>query len=139
MEWNESLETGNLVVDNEHKELFKLVKQMLDAGMSGELTSAKRTEKVESAINFLGDYAKRHFAHEERLMDESSYPGKSVHKAQHEGFMPVFAGLKEKLLSEGSSLNVAIDVNRALVNWLTKHIMSTDKEFADYYKATLNA
>ncbi|MCL1988720.1 MAG: hemerythrin family protein [Firmicutes bacterium] len=134
MEWNSSLETGNSMVDTQHKELFALVKKMLDAGIAGDLSSEKRKEKIENAIDFLGDYAKKHFADEERLMAECDYPEKAQHKALHEGFIPVFQGLRERLLAEGSSLPVAMEVNKVLVNWLIQHIMGTDKKFADYYK-----
>ncbi|MCL1997657.1 MAG: hemerythrin family protein [Turicibacter sp.] len=134
MDWNDSLETGNVVVDNEHKELLALVKNMLTAGMSGELTSENRKERVEIAVNFLEDYAKRHFANEEKLMDESHYPDKVTHKTLHDGFMPIFSKLKDRVVEESGSLDVALEVNKVIVDWLIYHIMGSDKVFAEYYK-----
>jgi hemerythrin len=135
MKWSQSLETGHKGVDDEHKELFILVDKMLDACTKGEYTSDKRLNEVEAALGFLESYAIKHFANEERLMEQSKYPDKANHKTQHAGFLPVFAGLKKRALTE-NSLTVALEINKALVDWLIQHIMGSDRKFADYYKAS---
>ena len=61
-ELTKDLETGNAVIDREHKELFGAVNRLLDACGKGQGRAA-----MESAIQFLLDYVDKHFANEERL------------------------------------------------------------------------
>ena len=135
VKWNSSLETGNKVVDDEHKEIFTLVEKMLDACTKGNFTSGKRKEEVEKALDFLTRYTARHFVNEENLMDTSKYPERNTHKVQHEKFLPIIDSLKKKALAENGSLTSAMEINTALVDWLIQHIMGSDKKFADYYKS----
>jgi len=128
MLWSSIYETGNPDVDAEHKEIFSLV------GKLGGASSADRKEKLEGAIDFLTNYVTRHFAHEERLMDESAYPKSAEHKGQHKAFAQEAVKFKQRILSEGDSLNLSLEVNKTIVEWLTAHIMNSDKALASHYK-----
>jgi len=128
MLWSNIYETGNPDVDAEHKEIFSLV------GKLGGSSAADRKEKLEAAIDFLTNYVVRHFAHEERLMDQSAYPKAAEHKGQHKAFAQEAVKFKQKILSEGDSLNLSLEVNKTIVDWLTAHIMNSDKALATHYK-----
>ena len=138
MVWNNSLNTGNQRVDQEHKELFNMVTKMLelDTDQIGDKHLAERKGKIENAVKFMGDYTVKHFAHEEELMTECKYPSKAEHVAEHKAFFPVFEDLKKKILDEGATLAISLEVNSVLVKWLTNHIMNSDKKLAAHYKST---
>jgi len=128
MVWSSVYETGNKVIDDEHKEMFMLVKAVLDAAFES------RKEKIDTSVKFLSDYVVRHFEHEEELADECGYPDASIHKKQHQDFLKTVATLKEKVAREGDVMDVSLAVNDTVVAWLTEHIMGSDKLLADYYK-----
>lgn len=129
MLWNESLETGNEIVDSQHREVFRLVQEVLDADVFGN-----QTEKIESAMSFLSAYAVRHFASEEALMLESQYPGYETHRALHDGFIKDVVAFVTRFKSEGDTVMVSDTINNFVVTWLQEHIMVSDKEMAEYYK-----
>ena len=128
MVWNKSYETGNVEVDNEHKQLFALVQKVIDAAFTN------REEKIETTMNFLADYTIKHFAHEERLMDESSYPESDMHKTQHKNFLTAFVALKERITGETDTLKSSLDINKVIVDWLTEHVLGSDRLLANHYR-----
>jgi len=129
MVWSKDLETGNTTVDGQHKDIFSLVNKVLEAN-----TSLDRKDRTETAMNFLADYAVRHFASEEELMTASMYPQYNQHKQQHDDFVKEvidFMGLYHK---EGDTISVSETINNFVITWLKEHIMGSDKEMADFYK-----
>ena len=135
MLWNKSVETGHAAIDKDHKELFNLVEQILGIDSSTTmLTIEKRSEKINSVVNFLGEYVGRHFKLEEDLMDKYGYPDSSKHKKMHSDFIQTFVDLKKKISEEGSTLSISLEVNKVIVTWLKEHIMGADKTFADYLR-----
>ena len=79
-ELTKDLETGNAIIDREHRELFQAVNQLLDSCGKGQGRAS-----MEPAIQFLIGYVNQHFSHEEQLQQESGYPGMPAHKAFHAG------------------------------------------------------
>ena len=128
MLWQKKYETGNKRVDDEHKQIFALVQRVIDA------TFEDKDEKIDTIINFLADYTVKHFEHEEDLMDESKYPDTSVHKKQHVDFLNDVTVLKKKILLERDSAASNIAINKAIVGWLTNHVLGSDMIMAAYYR-----
>ena len=130
MLWSKSYETGNTEVDNQHKEIFRLVQQVLDADA---FSSTK--DKIETAMGFLSDYAVRHFASEEALMRECEYPDYDKHKALHDNFVKEVIAFMGLFAKEGDTMSISETINDFVFTWLREHIMQSDKAMADYYKA----
>ena len=129
IQWSTDYETGHAVVDQEHKDIFALVQKVFD------VSSSSRSEKIDEAVNFLADYTVKHFKHEESLMSESTYPDTDKHKKQHQDFLQSFLALKERIQKEGSTMQVHVEVNQTVVDWLITHVLGSDKLLADHYKA----
>ncbi|MCL2285063.1 MAG: hemerythrin family protein [Firmicutes bacterium] len=129
MLWSKNYETGNINVDGQHKELFRLVQQVLDADAFSDTN-----EIVETVVGFLSDYAVRHFAAEEALMLESDYPLYSKHKLQHDDFVKEVVLFINRLSAEGSTISISETINGFVIEWLKSHIMGSDKAMADFYK-----
>ena len=129
MLWNRKFETGNEMVDSQHKELYVLVQKVLDIDFF-----ADRKEKISTALGFLADYTVRHFQSEESLMDECNYPASAEHKKQHSDFVEEVSAFIKRFEVEGDKINLSQAVNWLVVDWLQEHIMGSDKELADYYK-----
>ena len=123
MIWNKIYETGNEQVDNEHKEIFKLVQNVMDASVG------EKKAQIGETIDFLANYTVNHFRHEENLMDESSYPDKPVHKKQHDDFVQEVLALRARSADVNDS-----EIKKVIVNWLTDHVLGSDKIMADYYR-----
>ena len=129
LEWDAKLETGLGLIDDQHRELYRLVKLVLDPGTE---------TRIEDTIKFLEDYVVRHFTDEEALQVTSRYPGLPEHKEIHAGFIRTFIDLKTQLaLAESAEeREIAIQaLNGAVVDWLGNHIMVHDRNFAEWFKA----
>jgi hemerythrin len=127
--WSEELATGIQTIDDQHKEIFKRINALLDAGKQG-----KGRQEVAGMIEFLEDYVKTHFAAEEAIQKEHAYPDYNQHKAMHTAFLKDVDKLKRELASEGATLSLSFEVNRTVVDWLVSHIMRVDKALAEFMR-----
>lgn len=132
IQWDQSLSVGIDEIDNQHKELFNRVNALLDACNQG-----KGKQVVGEIIDFLGDYVITHFGAEERYMQQYNYPDYDAHKAMHDGFIDSFGQLKKKFESEGPGIQLVLQTNRTVVDWLIKHIGNTDKALGAFLKTKM--
>jgi hemerythrin len=131
IEWREELATGNVEIDNQHKELFRRFNNLLDSCHRGE-----GKDEIFNMLLFLGDYVRTHFATEEQLQILHNYPGYRAHKEEHDGFIGDLRKLENQLRNEGSTFVLVIQTNQTIVDWLIRHISGTDKELANYLRTT---
>ena len=127
-ELTKDLETGNALIDREHRELFAAVNQLMEACSSG-----KGREELTSTASFLEGYVKKHFGDEEKLQQSSSYPGYSAHKLFHTSYSRKLDGICEKIKKEGATVAGLSELNREIGVLLT-HIRTEDKKLAAYLK-----
>ena len=129
MLWNSNYETGNVLVDGEHKEIFDMVEKLLEDDFKD------RPDKIKSTVEFLAGYVQRHFEHEEKLMDESGYPQTNVHTEQHRDFIKVVSDLMQRIEDNLDSIDFSLEINKVIVNWLAEHVMLSDKVMIDHYRS----
>jgi len=128
--WTEDLETKIFTIDNQHKEIFRIINELLDACKIG-----KGSEVVNKVVFFLDDYVKNHFNTEEEYMRMYNYPDYILHKHQHELFIKNFVKLKEQFLKEGPTLSFTMAISNTVVNWLTNHIRKVDGDMAKFLRS----
>ena len=127
--WTEDLAVGVSEIDNQHKELFNRINDLLEACNQG-----KAKEVVTEVIKFLEDYVVIHFGNEEKYMALYKYPGFISHKALHDQFIITFGELKDRLAADGPGGHIVIMTNRVVVTWLNSHIRNVDKELGAFLK-----
>lgn len=127
-EFDESLVTGNEMIDAQHQELIDKINKLLDSCETGEgKVAAIKT------LDFLADYTEFHFGEEEKLQVEIEYPGIEAHKEEHEKLRKVVKELYEMLEEEeGPSAAFVEQVNRNVIEWLYRHIKGFDTSVAEY-------
>jgi len=129
IEWSEDLATGSFQIDTQHKQLFKIINELLDACKKGQ---AK--QEVIKVVNFLERYVDEHFSTEEKFMEKHNYPHIAAHKRQHTEFKKSVNDFKNKLNNEGITLSFTVSLTHSLVEWLSKHIRVVDKELGMFLK-----
>ena len=122
-QWTKDLETGNVTIDSEHKELIREINTLLDACAKG-----KGRSEIKKTLDFLSDYVSRHFAHEEKEMQAKGYDSYDSHKAEHEKLVAVCADLQKKF--HAGSAEVTDEVGQMVKGWLDHHIPTFDKAYA---------
>ena len=127
-EFDETLVTGNEMIDGQHKELIDKINKLLD---SCEVGNAKLT--AIKTLDYLADYTDFHFGEEEKLQESISYPGIEQHKKEHEKLRRVVEELHEMLEEqEGPTEAFVAQVQENVINWLYNHIKGFDRSVAEY-------
>jgi hemerythrin-like metal-binding protein len=122
VKWDpESMSTGVAAVDAEHRELIGQINALHQACKEGR----GQTELIKM-MNFLGDYAKRHFANEEATMDHHHCPARGANKVAHAEFLKKYTEILERLKKDGATTRLVLDLKELVGNWLQKHICSVD-------------
>ena len=127
-EFDETLVTGNEMIDGQHKELIDKINKLLDSCEVGndKLTAIK-------TLDYLADYTDFHFGEEEKLQESISYPGIEQHKKEHEKLRRVVEELHEMLEEqEGPTEAFVAQVQENVINWLDNHIKGFDRSVAEY-------
>ena len=127
--WTPDLAVGVNEIDEQHKELFKKIDN-LHAAMSKGMGK----EEITKTLEFLEDYVKMHFGSEEKIMLAKKYPNYNSHNAQHEIYKRNIASLKEELNTKGASINLVLQVNSSICDWIIKHIQEVDKALGNFLK-----
>lgn len=125
--WTKELETGNAQIDAEHKELINAINNLLTA-----CAEKKETRELSNTINFLNQYAKTHFSHEQTLQIQSGYPDYKNHRKYHKWFIKIIEDISFKLKTTGSSIEIVNEINKQLGSWLVNHIKTEDVKVANY-------
>ena len=132
IEWTTDLATGVDEIDNQHKELFQRINNLLDACNHG-----KGKAEVKKVIWFLEDYVITHFSEEEKYMGKHDYPDYISHKKQHLEFIENFNSLKKQFEAEGPGIHIVVITNNLIVDWLKKHIRVLDKALGSFLKTRI--
>lgn len=125
--WTKNIETGNQLIDSEHKELLNKINDFMNACSQG-----KGRGEILNTLNFLKKYTATHFAHEEELQQKSNYPDYTRHKQLHNEFNRSIAKIEQKFLAEGASIAMVSEINQNIGDWLIRHIKAEDIKLGKY-------
>lgn len=128
-ELTKDLETGNVLIDNEHRELLHMVNDLQEACAAG-----KGREFITPAANYLLQYVNKHFADEDALQREANYPGYEEHYKFHEDYKGKMEELVEQLLSTDANIASLAMLNQA-IGKLISHIKIADRQLATYLRS----
>ena len=129
--WDDSLLTGNDIVDTQHRQIFTLLSRLVGACEDGTAL-----EKLRETLDALVDYTVKHFADEEALQIKCNYPGYIKHREMHEDFKKTVGRLAQRFAESGSSAELNDDLNIVLIKWLVQHIRNEDKNIGEYIRLT---
>ncbi|GHV35913.1 hemerythrin [Synergistales bacterium] len=127
--WSQELETGNETIDSQHKQLFKLISDIVEACMNG-----KDADVPKKALDFLASYTVKHFADEEALQLQYGFPDYERHKKIHDDFKVTAAALVEEYNSELSLEKLNSKIHSVVIHWLTRHIKGEDAKIAAHIR-----
>ena len=131
--WNDTLyATGVTEVDDQHKRLFEIINELLEAGKSGE-----SKESIAKIIDLLGTYVQTHFSCEERHMEQRNCSACAVNKEAHALFLELFTALRERFEREGPTDAFFMDVQTQLCHELTHHIRRIDLKLRETVTSAL--
>jgi putative two-component system hydrogenase maturation factor HypX/HoxX len=112
--WQDIYQTGDDVMDKQHKDVFLLAENLL--------SSASKTELADN-IQLLYQHVKEHFDEEEELMAESGFQNIKGHTREHHSMLEKLQELDRKI-TEGETMQT--DIQDFMDKW-SKHIIHSDQ------------
>ena len=126
LEWDSALETGDALVDQQHRDIHDLC---------NELSSAESSPaEVMSVLDRLIDHVLTHFATEEDLMRRESYPPElaTQHIVQHR---ELTERARQKVLEfHSGALTETGPLLEFLRDWIAMHVRDHDRGLIEYVR-----
>lgn len=119
--WNDNLITNEETVDYQHKRLFQVVNDLINACNQSDTPNGLL---VEVALDELLKYAGYHFNDEERIFENYKFQGLEEHKLEHYDFVTLMINFKIRF-DKGEE--IADELIKFMHQWLINHIMTKDK------------
>ncbi len=123
--WDDELSVGIETIDRQHAYMLRLINEIDEINNEGGTY-----EQFAPVLNNLIDYTSRHFAHEEKLLDENRCPDVETHKKAHVRLLNELSAWKKKVAKAKNE-----DMNEHMLFlriWFPGHILNVDKKDADY-------
>jgi len=123
--WTEELQVykNNVKsIDAQHKKLIDIVNDLHD-----NMKLGKGREVMDDILKRLIDYTVYHFGTEKSVWTKHNYPGGPSHDAEHIKLTNDVLAFQARF--NKSEVMVSVDIMNFLKDWLTNHILKTDKEF----------
>lgn len=130
--WREAFELGIEEVDKEHRKLFEIGGLLYD--LSSNKNDTDKYDEIMRVIEELKDYTIIHFNHEEQLMLLHSYENYEAHKFEHDFFVKKLQRIERKDI-EGAQNDAIVEMLSFVADWITSHILKTDKEYIEFFKS----
>ncbi|MDR3037659.1 MAG: bacteriohemerythrin [Coriobacteriales bacterium] len=124
--WDKRLEIGHERIDQQHKEIFRRISDLLDACVNDNGDSKVPHDALEAFF----DYMILHFSDEEALQLNCGFPDYERHRQLHAEFRQMLDELVEGFERDGKSSDLYDRVNSVLVQWLVSHIEEEDAKIA---------
>jgi len=125
LEWSDELSVGIDIIDKQHMILVRAINLLAMA-----IEKDCERELLAAIFETLADYTVTHFSYEEELFDHFGYTDSKNHKKAHKALLDKVVALRGKFDDGEDSLGP--EVLKFLVDWLTKHILGTDKLYAPF-------
>lgn len=128
-EWSSEYEIEIPQIDDQHKELVRLINILYES-----ISEGRSGETVHQTLNALLQYVEIHFETEENAMRDRNYPGFEEHLLKHEELRSKVLDLRKEEL-QGREI-ATFELLNFLVDWLKTHIAQTDRAFGNYLHQT---
>eukprot|EP00762_Andalucia_godoyi_P005292 ANDGO_06739.mRNA.1 Bacteriohemerythrin len=129
IKWGPSLELGVKMIDDQHKVLVTILNRIAEY-----LADGVEPWVVGVVIQELETYTHLHFSCEEQLMHRYGYKEEESHEKKHHWFIQQLREACERY-KNGDSVQVVRELKTFLKDWLTTHILSSDRELAKFLNA----
>jgi hemerythrin-like metal-binding protein len=125
--WCSGLELGVGRIDEDHRDLVRLLNGLADARAAGRAKAAqlRRLQRLCVAL-------REHFAYEESLMKSFRYLRMAQHKRMHDELLQELVELIRAFAAGKRELNAATMDH--LASWLTSHVLGADRALAYFLR-----
>lgn len=131
--WKKEFELGINSIDEQHKKLLDIGNQINDLLIHHEEGDDNFSE-IYTVIEELKEYTVYHFDTEEELFVKYNYPEYDKHKKEHDVFIEYIDSVDLDHV-DGNQKEFLKQLLEKIVQWVFKHIISTDFLYKDHLLA----
>jgi hemerythrin-like metal-binding protein len=124
--FDDSLKTGNALLDSQHEEFFRRANALFDNPFE------EKTSETYEALDFLRTYVLFHFEREEELMRSAGYDGMEKHAAAHLEFRTAVEQCWLDMEYNGYSDELSERLRILFSERLVEHIRDLDGNFVAF-------
>lgn len=125
--WDASFETGNEMVDEQHRSSLVMINELRMAIADREPIAVQ-----EDILGRVIDHLTAHFTDEEALMLSVGYPGRRDQRHLHKDFLAQVGALWREYASGDHPLPITLE--QFIYTWLVNHIRTEDRAMAEYVR-----
>ncbi len=114
-------------IDREHAAFMERMRNLIEGRPDLEFEQ----EPIKT-LRFIQNHVLLHFATEEAVMEAVGYPDFEAHRTMHGRLQAYVADVASLVVNEGRDPDLIGVAVRLVCNWITTHIDSADRDFADY-------
>jgi hemerythrin-like metal-binding protein len=129
--WDRSFECGHPVIDAQHRRLFGIGNQAIDA-----VFTKKSRAEMEILLDDLVDHIDEHFRTEEGILAKTGDPVLNQHQEIHRLLLVKAKSMRDRYRS--GQINIHDVVTFIIFDVLTEHIINEDRKFAVETRLTSN-
>ena len=136
-EWKPAYTSGIEEVDRQHRQLFVLAGDLYDIARRKD--DYDYHDEIVRVFNELSDYTVYHFRYEEELMKKHGYELRELaaHCTEHDAFIQKMKKVAAEDIDKKQQ-QVVMDVVMFVVDWIEKHILGSDRQYATYHLKSLS-
>jgi len=125
--WNEQLSVGIDEIDNQHKQLLKIINEL-----SESIDGPKSEALIGLTLMKLANFAKYHFATEEKYFLQYGYPEAEDHIKKHNDLVRDIQVFFDRFFND--SQDILAELISLLDKWLEDHLGNEDMKYAAYFR-----
>lgn len=130
-QWKPELNLGIKQIDEQHQKLLSLGNEAYDLAKLND--GLDHYDDIMTLIHELYDYTEYHFKYEENLMKEYQYAAFPDHEKEHALFIKKITQISKKDIEDGQQ-TVIIEILDFISQWISSHILISDKKYVDILK-----
>ena len=125
--WSSRYETGIPEIDQEHRQLFDGMNELIAAFRRGD-----PKPEVRKVLDLLVRYTMDHLQSEEDWMASHGYPGLEAHRLEHQAMRVVVSDLVQQF---EAGVDLTMKVTVLMADWLQYHVDGSDLALAEHARA----
>ena len=121
--WSPDYSVNIKTIDDQHQELVNILNRLFVA-----VSKREGGKAIAGILDALVSYTQKHFALEERLMQQAKYADFELHKVEHKKLIDQLDQLSKKFMVEEKP--IYFEMLSFLKTWLKEHIQGCDKKYS---------
>ncbi len=123
LRWQEAYECGDEQIDAEHRELFRLANELIDASLQRPIDALA----MSAALGELIAHVQQHFEHEEQTLEQLRYHDLTEHRRAHAGLIRRALQMKADVDNGRGALGDVVEFVAQDV--IARHLLVVDRAF----------